>query len=97
MIPLPSPEWQRRLWSIFLTVVITACIRKVEPALARAYAVDPVWITRICAIAILCLCFRLADRIPNHEWPDHLRLPARPAIAALSAIAILSLLATELL
>jgi len=43
------------------------------------------------------LCFRLADRIPNHEWPDHLRLPARPAIAALSAIAILSLLATGVL
>jgi len=35
--------------------------------------------------------------IPDREWPDRLRLPTRPAIAALSAVAILSLLATGVL
>lgn len=71
-----SPEWQRRAVAIFLAVIFAAIIRKIEPRLARETGIDPVWITRITAIAILILCFKLADTIPDDEW--RLPAPARP-------------------
>lgn len=63
-----SPEWQRRAVAIFLAVIFAAIIRKIEPRLARETGIDPVWITRICAIAILIACFKLTDMIPDDEW-----------------------------
>lgn len=63
-----SPEWQRRAVAIFLTVLSIAPIRKIEPALAAATGWDGVWITRITAIAILVVCFKLADMIPDRQW-----------------------------
>lgn len=63
-----SPEWQRRTVVTFLTVLSTAPIRKVEPVLAAATGLPGVWITRITAIAILVLCFKLADMIPDRQW-----------------------------
>ena len=63
-----SPEWQRRAVATFLTVLSIAPVRKIEPALALATSLPGVWITRIMAIAILILCFKLADMIPDEEW-----------------------------
>jgi hypothetical protein len=63
-----SPEWQRRAWAIFFTVIFAAIVRKIEPTLGRATGIDPVWITRVCAVAILIVCFKLADMIPDYEW-----------------------------
>lgn len=63
-----SPEWQRRAVATFLTVLSIAPIRKIEPALAAASGLPGVWITRITAIAILILCFKLTDMIPDSEW-----------------------------
>jgi len=63
-----NPEWQRRAVAIFLTVLSIAPVRKIEPILAAGSALPGVWITRIAAIAILILCFKLTDMIPDDEW-----------------------------
>lgn len=66
-----SPEWQRRVSAIFFAVIFAAIIRKIEPRLAREVGIDKddaVWITRICAVAILTVCFKLTDTIPDEYW-----------------------------
>jgi hypothetical protein len=62
------PEWQRRAVATFLTVLSIAPIRKIEPAIAQATGLDGVWTTRVIAIAILIMCFKLADTIPDEQW-----------------------------
>lgn len=62
-------EWHRRLLSIAYTVALAACSRKIEPSYVKL-GLDPVWTTRIFAIAILILCFKLADKIPDESWPN---------------------------
>jgi small-conductance mechanosensitive channel len=61
-------EWQRRMISIVMATTYAGLSRRMEPIYATA-GLDPVWITRIAAIAILIICFRLADRIPDPAWP----------------------------
>lgn len=63
-----SPEWQRRAVATFLTVLSIAPVRKIEPMLAAASGLPGVWITRLTAIAILILCFKLTDMIPDEQW-----------------------------
>jgi len=81
-----SPEWQRRTVAIFLTVLSIAPIRKIEPILAEATGLNGVWITRVTAIAILILCFKLADMIPDDQW--RFREPGRPRAAHLGFAAL---------
>jgi hypothetical protein len=73
-------EWQRRLVAIFITTLYAGLSRLFEPAYAKL-GLNPVWITRFSAVAILLICFKLADRIPDSLWP-HLELPSRPRFAA---------------
>lgn len=86
-----SPEWQRRAMAIGLTFAFVFAVREFEPGIGRATGVPPVWITRASALAILVMCFRLADMIPDDEW--RLPAPARPRavhfiLAALSAVLV---------
>lgn len=62
-------EWHRRLLSIAYTVTLAACSRKIEPTYVKL-GLDPVWTTRIFAIALLILCFKLTDKIPDESWPN---------------------------
>lgn len=62
-------EWHRRLLAIAYTAMLAGISRKLEPTYAKL-GLDPVWITRIFAIALLILCFKLADKIPDESWPN---------------------------
>lgn len=86
-----SPEWQRRAVATFLTVLSIAPIRKVEPILAAAIGIPGVWITRITAIAILILCFKLADKIPDDEWRYSMSWRPRMIHAVLALISAMML------
>lgn len=84
-----SPEWQRRYVATFLTVLSIAPIRKIEPAIAQATGLDPVWITRATAIAILILCFKLADTIPDEQWRFKFWRPRTVHVVMLSVSALM--------
>jgi len=86
-----SPEWQRRTVVTFLTVLSIAPIRKIEPALAAASGLPGVWITRITAIAILILCFKLADMIPDEQWRYSMSWRPRLIHAVLAMISAMML------
>ena len=86
-----SPEWQRRTVATFLTVLSIAPIRKIEPALAAASGLPGVWITRITAIAILILCFKLADKIPDEQWRYNMSWRPRLIHAVLAMISAMML------
>lgn len=73
-----SPEWQRRAVATFLTVLSIAPVRKIEPMLAAVSGLDGVWITRASAIAILIVCFKLTDMIPDRAWPVISSRKSRP-------------------
>lgn len=68
-----SAEWHRRILCIAYAAVFAALSRKLEGHYLRA-GLDPVWTTRILAIAILILCFRLSDMIPDSHWPQRGRM-----------------------
>lgn len=86
-----SPEWQRRTVVTFLTVLSIAPIRKVEPVLAAASGIPGAWITRITAIAILILCFKLADMIPDEQWRYSMSWRPRMIHAVLAMISAMML------
>jgi hypothetical protein len=88
-----SPEWQRRAVAIALTVIFTAIARKIEPTLARATGLEGVWITRICAVAILIVCFKLTDMIPDYEWRMKRPWLPRPIHAMIAVVSGLMLAA----
>lgn len=68
-------EWQRRLLAITYAATFAGISRRWEKAY-EAIGLDPVWITRIIAIALLIICFKLADKIPDDSWPRwELRMP----------------------
>lgn len=62
-------EWHRRLLAIAYAAVFAAMSRKFEPTYIKM-GLEPQWITRIFAIALLIACFKLADKIPDESWPD---------------------------
>lgn len=63
------PEWYRRLLAIMITTLYAAISRKFEAYYVKI-GLDPVWITRITAVGVLILCFHLADKIPDANWPQ---------------------------
>ncbi len=68
-------EWHRRLLAIAYAAMFAAMSRKFEPAYIKM-GLEPQWITRILAIALLIICFKLADKIPDESWPNwQLRRP----------------------
>jgi hypothetical protein len=62
-------EWQRRAIAIAYAAVFAGFSRMAEPIYIR-WGLDPMWITRIIAIGILVLSIRLADLIPDENWPS---------------------------
>lgn len=87
------PEWQRRLLAISIASVYAGLSRVFESGYEKV-GLDPVWITRISAIATLLLCFKLTDMIPDHAWPRLAPYPRlrRAALVALTALWLMALL-----
>ena len=66
-------ETQRRIIAVGTAATFARLSRHVEPYYPKVTAIPPSWMTTIIALAILVLCFKLADMIPDSGWPTHIR------------------------